>query len=67
MYLKFWGVRKDGEYSPKPHTPRPGWTYRCARRNAAREAHWPTRRRWRRIVVALREAFKKRGSNLAPA
>jgi hypothetical protein len=39
MFLKFFGVREDGDYSPKKKQPRPGWTYRYARRNAARDAH----------------------------
>lgn len=55
MYLKFWGVQNDGEYAGKKGTPRPGWTYRYARRNAARDAHWPMRYRWRVWLRMLRE------------
>lgn len=55
MYLKFWGVREDGEYSKSKHQPRPGWTYRGARRNVARLAHWPRRYRWRLFMRQLRE------------
>lgn len=55
MRLKFWGVRDDGEYSRKKNEPRPGWTYRGARRNAARIAHWPRRYRWRLFMRQLRE------------
>lgn len=53
MYLKFWGVQNDGNYSPKKGA-RPGWTYRAARRNAARAAHWPLRYRWRIWIKMLR-------------
>lgn len=72
MYLKFWGVtgRTDGEYSPKQEA-RPGWTYRGARRNAARIAHWPSRYRWRVWVKLLRarvaEELAKRGVFGLPA
>lgn len=55
MYLKFWGVQNDGNYSPKKGKPRPGWSYRYARRNAARAAHWPLRYRWRVWMKMLRE------------
>lgn len=56
MYLKFWGVKPDGEqYVGKKGIPRPGWTYRYARRNAARAAHWPMRYRWRVFMRMLRE------------
>lgn len=55
MYLKFWGVRKDGEHVSKKGKPRPAWTYRYARRNAARAAHWPLRYRWRVFMQMLRE------------
>lgn len=54
MYLKFWGVRKDGELVIKRGQPRSAWSYRDARRNAAREAQWPQRYRWRHFVAMLR-------------
>ncbi len=38
----------------KTGVPRPAWTYRGARRNAARDLHWPARYRWRNIVRAIR-------------
>lgn len=56
MFLKFWGIKQDGEYSPKKEDrARPGWTYRGARRNAARLAHWPTRYRWRLFMKRLKQ------------
>jgi len=42
--LMNWGVPYT-EYRGK--YPRPACTYRGARRNAARAAHWPLRRRYR--------------------
>lgn len=65
MFLKFFGVRQDGDYSPKKKQPRPGWTYRYARRNEARAAHWPARYRWRVVARMIREkmaAWKAGGS-----
>lgn len=46
--MKFFGARKQSEqYIPKRGIVRPGWTYRGARRNAARIMHWPERYRYR--------------------
>lgn len=53
--MHYFGARPAKEqYSPKPHTPRPGWSYRAARRNAAADMQWPNRYRWRRVMAALR-------------
>lgn len=60
MYLKFWGVRKDGEYAAKKGKPRPGWTFRGARRNEAREAHWPTLHRWRIWIRRIKDEMERR-------
>lgn len=66
MFLKFWGVRPDGEHVGKTGTPRPAWTYRGARRNAARDAHWPTRYRWRVLVRRIREQIRERLAGRLP-
>lgn len=67
MYLKFWGVKPDGEYVSKKGRPRPAWSYRCARRNAARAAHWPAMYRWRRMIAAIRDAIKRQQVAAVPA
>jgi hypothetical protein len=43
-YVSFWNVRERGPYvtfrhDPKKGNPRPGWTYRAARRNR-KKAPW---------------------------
>ncbi len=46
--MNFFGARKQSEqYVPKSGVARPDWSYRGARRNAARTMHWPERYRWR--------------------
>jgi hypothetical protein len=55
MFLNFFGVREDGEYSPKKNQPRPAWTYRSVRRNAARARQWPGRFRLRNMLRQMRE------------
>lgn len=53
--MYFWGARKPSDqYIVKSGVPRPGWTYRGARRNAARDMQWPTRYRWRRFIAAMK-------------
>lgn len=53
--MHYWGARPaKAQYIPETHVPRPLWTYRGARRNAARDLHWPGRYRWRRFIAAIR-------------
>ena len=60
MYLRFWGVRPDGELTQSKKQPRPAWSYRGARRNAARDAHWPLRMRYRKVPLTERQTMFKR-------
>lgn len=54
--MHYFGARPQAEqYTTTTGVPRPGWTYRGARRNAARDLHWPDRYRWRYFLRALRE------------
>lgn len=69
--MKFWGARpQEKQYFPKKGQPRPAWTYRGARRNLAREMHWPDRYRWRivwRAIKARIAGLGNRGNVPIPA
>lgn len=65
MYLHFWGARDSGEYIVKKGKPRPDWTYRGSRRNAARAARWPELYRWRVWLAAMREQVRERMRSLS--
>lgn len=68
--MNYFGARPANEqYMPKAHVPRPAWTYRGARRNAARDMQWPARYRYRRIMAMIRAklAQMKSGSKAEPA
>jgi hypothetical protein len=64
--MNFFGARQQTQqYIPKGGVPRPGWTYRGARRNAARDLQWPARYRWRRFIAAMKA--KVMGTGAVPA
>lgn len=59
--MKFFGARPQAEqYVPKKGEPRPEWTYRAARRNAARIMQWPARYRWRVWWQAMKDQVAAR-------
>lgn len=70
--MKYFGARSQAEqYVVKTGVPRPDWTYRGARRNAARDLQWPERYRWRRFIAAMKakvaEMMKDKTTGAVPA
>lgn len=66
--MRFFGARSQREqYIPRKGTNRPGWSYRGARRNAARLMHWPERYRWRVWLAETTRLVKEKMKGLVPA
>lgn len=66
--MNFFGARKQSEqYIAKKGEPRPVWSYRPARRNAARAMHWPARYRFRVWFAETMRQVREKMAGLQPA